>query len=530
MVGFALVLLWKSDGGVKKKIVVAAMLAGAALFGVLMTAPVYIDILEVARRSARFNTGDDFFLRNLPKIGNTGEFLVFLNSTIDAFIFGNPIKENYPFVFYGFSLTPLYFALFMLTFIKGLWRRVWPWQAFILLCFIGTVWPAAHLFAVRHMGFNMSAIIFIGGAMIPSFILVGYAVDSLLHEDKGGEPLRKAVVFLPLLPVALLFLIYGAKLTAIVDVRYLIVNILIIIVFYALCIMRSRTLKTWGLLALTLVTVFVYGRSLRLIRPEANIHTTSNLVKFIKAQTAGGSRLAFVGYKNIIPPNQESLFGLRSIHTYNSLSSKEYQRLVKKMSVKGTDTYGRHFDYITDGSRLGRPEFSYTGIGLYISSTELTNPGLLRLGQWRKYRFYKPLNPPLLDAQVVDYDLKDGGVVLSGRLEEHKMLPARRLDTFSDYKTFSLTSASRPTLLFISQQYHRRWRARSKSGPLRTVMVNDLYEGVIIPPGTVEAILEFRPLVLWMWVPQVIFILLGAGAALRYVLISRKRKGAARTA
>jgi len=530
IVGFVLVLLWKSDGGAKKKALVAAMLGGSALFGLLMTAPVYMDLLETASRSARLNAGSDFFLRNLPKISSPGEFFVFLNSIVDAFIFGNPIKEKYIFGFGGFSLSPLYTALFLLTFIKGLWRRVWPWQVFIFLCFIGTVWPAAHMFAVRHMGFNMSATTFIGGAVIPVFILVGYAVDNILYADEGRAPLRNAVVFFSLIPLALLFIIYGVKLTAIIDMRYLILNIVIIIILYALCILRSKSLKTYGLLALTLVTVFVYGRSLMLIRPEANIHTTSKLVKFIKAQTAGGSRLAFVGYKNIIPPNQESLLGLKSIHTYDSLSSKEYQGLVKKLSTKGTYTYGRHFDYITDGSRLGQPEFSYTGIGLYISSMELQNPGLVRLGQWRKYRFYKPMTPPFLEAQVIDYEQKGEGAVLSGRLNGHEMLPARRLDAISDYKTYSLTPATGPTLLFISQQYHPRWRARSKDGPLRTVMVNDFYEGVIIPPGTVEAMLEFRPFVLWMWVPQVIFILLGAGVALQYVLISRKRKGEARVA
>jgi len=527
---FALFLLWKSEAKAKKKTLLAAALIGAAFFGVLMTAPVYLDVLETARRSGRFNAGADFLLRNMPKIHTFGEFLVYLNSILDAFIFGNPIKENYIFGFDGLSLSPLYSALFLLTFIKGQWRRLWPLQAFLLLCIIGTAWPAAHLFAARYMGFRLSATNYLGGAVIPAGILAGYTVDNILRADKGGERFRKAVVFLPLLPPALLFFIYGLKLTTIIDMRYLTLNILIIIVLYTLCIMRSRTLKTWGLLVLTLVTVFAYGRSLRLIRPEGNIHTTSNVAKFMRAQISGGTRLAFVGHKNIIPPNEESLFGLRSIHTYDSLSSREYQRLVKKLSLKGAKTYGRHFDYITDGSRLDWPEYSYMGIGLYISKMEFDNPGLIRLGRWHQYRFYKPATLPILEAQVGDYELKDGGAHLLGRLEEHRRLPVRRQDAFTDYKTYSLTPAVRPTLLFLSQQYHPRWRARSKSGPLRTVMVNDFYEGVIIPPGTVEAVLEFRPLVLYMWVPQVIFILLGAGAALRYVLISRKRKGAARTA
>lgn len=533
IIGFTLLLLYKSEGNLKNKTIIAAALAGAALFGVLLTAPVYMDLLETASRSARIKAGNDFFLKSLPNVGSPGNFLLFLNSTVDAFIFGNPIKQNYSFVFDGPSLTPLYFALFMLTFIKGLWRRLWPWQAFILLCFIGTIWPAAYLFAVRYMGFNLSAVILIGGAIIPASILVGYAVDYLLYEDKGGAPLRKAAVLLPILPMALLYLLYGKKLTDFTDTRFIILNLVIFLIFYVLTIVPSRSVKTWGLLVLTLVSVFVYGGNLRLIRPQSSIHTTSPVIEFIRAQTADNSRFAFVGYKQIIPPNQESLLGLRSIHSYDSLSTREYQNLVKKLSSKGTITYGRHFDFITDGSRLGRPEFSYAGIGLYIASYELRHPALRKIAQWRQYRFYKPIKPPILHAQVVDYDLNEGSgagtAMIQGPLGKHALLPVKRLDAFTDYKTYSLTPAPKPTLLFLSQQYDRRWRARSKAGPLKTLMVNDFYEGVVIPPGTAEVTLEFRPLSLWMWAGQVIFILLGAVLAGRYI-ISRKRKGRGGTA
>jgi len=521
--GFALFLLWKTEVTAKKKTLLGAALTGAAFFGVLMTAPAYMDVLEAARRAGRFNAGMDFLLSAMPNIGTFGEFLVYLNSMLDAFIFGNPIKENFVFSFNGLSLSPLYTALLLLTFVKGRWRRLWPWQAFLLFCIIGTAWPPAHIFAIRYLGFKLSATGFSGGVVIPAGILAGYTVDNMLRADNGGEGLKKAVVFLSLVPLALLYFIHGNQLSYLIDVRYLILNIIIIIVFYILSISSSRRLKTWGLLALTLLTVFVYGRSLRLIRPEANIHTTSDVVKFIKAETPGGTRLAFVGFKNLIPANQESLLGLRSIHTYDSLSSKEYQSLVKKLSAEGAKTYGKKFKYIIDGSRLKGPEVTYMGIGLYISKMELDNPGLVKIGQWRKYRFYKPLYPPVLEAQVLDYELKGRGAVLSGRLDVHRQLAVKRLDRFTDYKTYSLSPLPRQSLLFLSQQYHPRWRVKSRSGPLQTVMVNDFYEGVIIPPGTTEVILEFRPLILWMWVPQVLFILLGAVLAGRYIIVRRKR-------
>ncbi len=522
--GFTLILLWENENTIKKKALIALMLGGTALFGAILTAPMFMDILYRAHRSARLGAGSDFLLRNSPKIFNFDAFLVYLNSFFNPFIFGNPIKEDYRFAFNGQSLTPLYSALFLLTFIKGLWRRLWPWHAFIALCFIGTLWPAAHIFAAKHMGFNLSATTFVSGAIIPAFILVAYAVDNLIYEDNGGAPIKKALVFLPLLPMTLLFIMFWSDMMRIIDAPYLFLSLAIIIIFYILTLISSKKIKTWGVFVLTLATIFIYSGNMRLIRPRNTIYTTSNIIKFIKEQTADKTRFAFVGSPQLIPANQESLFGLRSIQTYDSLSSREYQNLVKKLSIKGTNTYGRHFYNITDGSRLDRPEFSYTGIGLYISSMELTNPGLIRLGRWERLWFYKTINAPILAAQAADYKLKDKGAMLSGFLQEHTLLPARRLDNFTDYKTYSLTPASTPTLLFLSHQYHPRWQARSKSEKLQTLMVNDFYEGVIIPPDTAEVTLEFRPFSRWMWIPQIIFLLLGAALAVRYT-ISKKTAG-----
>ena len=65
------------------------------------------------------------------------------------------------------------------------------------------------------------------------------------------------------------------------------------------------------------------------------------------------------------------------------------------------------------------------------------------------------------------------------------------------------------SLLFVSQQYHDSWQARSPSGPLKTVVVNGFYQGVLLPPGTAEVELRFLAWGRWSWVPQVGFVMLG---------------------
>ena len=58
------------------------------------------------------------------------------------------------------------------------------------------------------------------------------------------------------------------------------------------------------------------------------------------------------------------------------------------------------------------------------------------------------------------------------------------------------------SLLFISRQYHDFWQAGGKNGPLKTVAVNDFYQGVLLPPGTEEVELRYRPWIRWSWIPQ----------------------------
>ncbi len=525
MAGFVMVHLYRSEGGLKKKVLTACMLGGAIFFGAFLTVPIYIDIFETAARSARLHAGPDFLMRNMPKIHSFGELVIFLHTLFDPFIFGNPISLERILRFDGFSLSPLYSSLFLLTFTRRQWKRLWPWQVFVLLCVIGTALPAAHFFAIRYLGLKFSATNYLEGALVPVAVLVAYSTDYLLYSDRGGAPLRKAVVFLSLLPVGLLLLLYGRKLALSPSFFYVALDIALVVIFYALTIIPSRTLRTVGIIGLTLITVFVYGRSLALMRPESMIKTSSPLVDFMREQTGGGAtRIAFVGYKNLVPPNEESLLGLKSIHAYDSLSSREYQAFIKKLSLFGAYTYGRHFDFITDGRWLRRPEFSYAGIGLYISTMDLQGSPLLGIGQWGGYRFYKPAAPPIMAAQVLDFEEKEGGVILAGRLEDHRLLPVRRLDRFTDYKTFSLNPLEVPSLLFISGQFHPRWRARTRGASLRTVKVNNFFEGVIIPPGTEKVSMEFRPWTLYIWVPEVIFVLLGVGL-FGWYLLSHMRKG-----
>ena len=75
----------------------------------------------------------------------------------------------------------------------------------------------------------------------------------------------------------------------------------------------------------------------------ADIAKTSLLTEKIKAYLPNGSRYAVSdpGIGGMLPPNINASLGIKSIHTYNSLSSKRYHKAIKDLGGS-TKTYGRH--------------------------------------------------------------------------------------------------------------------------------------------------------------------------------------------
>src|SRR5207247_5721562 len=109
---------------------------------------------------------------------------------------------------------------------------------------------------------------------------------------------------------------------------------------------------------------------------------------------------------------------------------------------------------------------------------------------------------------------QDGNrVVVDGPLHAQLRDEVQPLESFDDWKKFGMARASAPTLLFLSQQYHPSWKARGPWGPLETVIVNDFFQGVIVPPGVSEVGLQFRPWVRWAWVPQLAYVISALGCA-----------------
>jgi hypothetical protein len=512
VIGFAVIYLLISNYKAKAKLYTALLLCAAALFGIITTAPTYLDLFINSARSARMsNVSDQFFLANLPGFENINEFMLFLHQFFDPFWFGNPIEPNYAFTFNGLSLTPLCFILFLLSFLDGQWRRLWPWQVFIAICLFATLCPPAYLFMVHYMGFHLQCSKPLGAAVIPAVVLAGSALDHILRHGMKQIKLSYVLIALSLLVSGFVASDHFQKL------QWGFIAASLLMVLSTLLFVKTRSVILLFLLVAT--TVFIYGFNITLMRPLSHIHISSPLLERIKHETKDGTRYAWVGpSKRVLPPNQEILFGIESIHSYDSISSVNYQKLTRQLSKRGAVKYGRHFKYITDPN-LNQPAFSYTGISLFLSYQELSDTLIRKVGEVNNIKLYKTLEKPILEAQLINFKKDKEKVLLEGGLFNQRRLEVQRLESWDDFLRFRVTRHEKESLLFISQQYHPQWRALDDGTKLKTVMINDFYLGVIIPAHTNTVELEFRPYARFSWIPQVIFIALG----LLVMLLSIKR-------
>ncbi|MBW4520949.1 MAG: hypothetical protein KME16_14755 [Scytolyngbya sp. HA4215-MV1] len=535
------------------------LLISAVISGAIAALPVYLDVVLNAQQSARLAVSDQFFLTVLPRLENLTDFGLFLITIVDPFIYGIPISQTYPLTFFnhssfynGLSLSPLHFFLFILSFHPILLRQFWYWHLFAVLCLIGTLYPPAYLFAVHALGFQFSRTVLLSGSIIVALILIAHTIDFLSSQrpdlkvqswrgDWRGE-MRSRLPRLPWNSSNCIPQQSGAKLKdrfSEFNLGLLLSSLLIAINFMELVggfrekfhfswhnflinwlmvagiILFAKKRNPGILFSLAIATVFLYGQPLLLARPMNSIQTTSPLVEAVRQQTDGQGRFAIVGadLSGVLPANQEGLLRLKSIHSYDSLSSQNYQKIVEKWSDVGSTTYGRLFTYLDRPDKIVNPKFRLSGVNLLLSKTSLNESHFAKVGQVNDIQLYRPLQPPIFMMQTLIEQLQPNDLAQSLMSQQASIFQPVLLRSWDDYQEIQVGRFSQVTQLFLSQQYHAQWQAFSGKTRLKTMAIDQFYQGVIIPPYTDKIILCFMPNVLWSWVPQLIYLGIGMGGA-----------------
>jgi hypothetical protein len=466
-----------------------AQIAGAAVLGALSALPVYADLWITASRSARAAPDPAFFVGALPDLAGA-RALRYVAQHLDPYWLGNPLAIEGSMPFEGVSLTPP-LALFALAGLsrRGLRRAAAP-LAFCAAAALLVAVPTLYGFAVRWLGLGLSRYSPLAGAWLPAVALAAHGVDALL---RGAALSRPALLGAAALLAAALTGGWMQAPQALAPAW--IATSLALLACAAAISLRPRALPIAGVLALV---VLAYALPLRLLRPPSEVARSSPLVESLARATADGSRYAIVaaGARGAtpLPPNQEAWLGLRSIHSYDSLSSLPSQNCAPPLSPRATTTLGRFFRALDAREPLASEELALAGVS-----------ALLRVTRDRRAPKVLPelaLGPAERPAVRERQWLARASEVDARGLAQLPALPVTRVIDRGDRIDFRVTPVAEPSVLFVSQQFHPAWRARAAARALELRALRGFFLGVELPPGTREVELRFEPWVRFAGLPQ----------------------------
>ncbi|MBI5363189.1 MAG: hypothetical protein HZA53_08420 [Planctomycetes bacterium] len=510
LVPFTIGRAWKHGG--EKRVARLATIGALAIAGVLCALPVYADLALAAERSTRGTADHAFFLQTLTGINGSGPPWLFVAQLFDAFWIGDPMSEAR--AFSGVTLTPFLCAGFLFVCCGSALRKCWGWLVLVAVGVAMAFSKELYLFGVDHLGLSFSRYTPMAGALIPAAVATAYGFDSALRGELGK---RWIPIVLGGVMLAAVVARYAAH-SAPFELAWVAVGVALFAATIAAALARNGV----AVAALGVLAALVWGRAELLMRPRDSIATTSPFVEELRHR-ANGARYAGAGdvVSRLLPPNQESVLDLSSIHSFNSLSSRAYQEWVTRVSEVGTRTYGRQFRKITSSAKLGDGELALAAVTVIASEIPLESPAIERVGEFGSVTFYAPREAPLYQALFTRFTRAGDEAKIEDRVEGRHF--AGSINPADDHLRIRLGPAEPEGLLFVSQQHHPQWRATSNGRELDTVVVNGFYQGVIVPAGTREVDLVFQPWSLLMWIPQLLFVLaaLACGLASRITASSR---------
>ncbi len=482
-----------------RKPAVAGILA-AALLGLLSVAPVYLDLYEEWARSTRALEPQTYDPRTYVDLLWPGLFCA-LNADTPGQI--------------GLSFGPLFSALAVVGIAGGKWQhgrslRAWYWASFACLLTAATGSERFYSLLVR-MGFGASAWPPVFAVHLPIAILAAIGVDVLLLRTTGRQRTFQLLVVAAMLAAG-----FGAdalrRSSGGQPVDPLLAGYAAVLGLGALiATIWPRRVPLAGLAALAAAmavqTVIVWT-------PRADIQTSSPLADTLVRRTADGSRSVWVGPRGKgrrwLPPNIDAQLGTRSLHNYDHLPTVAFQDWVLPLRAPTSRSpYIRGFRGVHSPESIAGGYLAFSGVSTILSKVAFRGYRQIDSDAPSGILVSEPLRSGPVQALVPLAQVSagpDGGYSISpGRLR--KAATEIEVDrALTDRLVFEFEPAPNERLLFISQEHHPRWRAETETGALDAVLINGLYQGVRVPPGTARVVMEFRPRVPWILVSQVTFL------------------------
>lgn len=535
LAGFGLYLGWHlRQRGWREVMQFFACGASAALAAGILVLPVFMDLVHAADESNEV-LSDRSFLADALKLDTLADILRFIVLKGLPDLFGNPVEPGYPFLYDGFSVTPVvaFFAVFGLL---TRFRKTWGWWLAVALACLMTFVPSVYLTVVKYLSFGLALAHPhphphpLSLAILPLAFIVASGADALIRRPaigeagEAGERVSAAFgIAAATVPVILAVgLAYALAQTIPVQWGTLLIHVAVAVLLAAQYRKASSTLL-FGVLVIMLATV----SPLILRQDPAKIATTSALAEKVRVHVPPGSRFAVAAPGvPVLPPNLNAELGIPSMHSANSLSSRRYHALIEslggEMHAFGNSAISPEYDSTV---------FWMSNISLMLASTKLSHENLQYLGEESGIHMHEVISRMGDSMQVFGSPISladvDGLQLGDPRLLSRRT-PSKLVDT-GDLLEFAVVPGV-ASVLVLSRKFHRDWQAQVSDGlswrSSPVMPVNDVFLGVLLPKEVEQVRLEFKPAVRFGWVANVFWVLLLLFVPLWTLWQARSRRGA----
>ena len=277
---------------------------------------------------------------------------------------------------------------------------------------------------------------------------------------------------------------------------------------------RHRKLQYIGLgilIVVVLFDLFRFGWKFTPFTPMEYFFPTTNVIRFLQNQPKPFRVMSLDD--RILPSNVSAYYGIESIDGYDPIAPRLYEDfLVASERGKADISKPTGFNRIYIAHNIDSPLLPYFNVRYVLSLVDVDRPFLREImteGETRVYEYILGL-PRVYIADKVVISQAQGNTLST--LVEDKTLRLGVYDGQVDIKNIRLSEEEtteiikyRPhdiqikvnvtdqRLLIVLNRYDARWTARiDNQGPTQIFLVNYLFMGLVVPPGTHDVILSYH--------------------------------------
>jgi hypothetical protein len=496
------------------------IVGSAAIVGVLLTVPVWLDFLNIAPEVLRS-----------PRAGNLPSFPIEVPAVALSYFFPEvfsviPLQgkeSGYSkyyvtlmitlFALYGFissarKLLPLMSALFVMGLIsfeptigsfynKYLTIGISPWVTMFLF-FGPLVLVIISTFGLHHFIVSWQSKRSVRFEMGIAIVIVGVMLDILVRKGMESEWQPRWLT--------------------------LIAMVLVLISIYITTFDRlPLRLRGW-LFSGAFIWATISATFLAIPRmPLEYTDVVSEEISYVKSQLQIDENMATVSEKNmdtmgwrccLFMSNNYASYDIASVGQNAVIPLNRYQQVMEGFGYTTTDTRKYHKRYFSITPEYDSLDYWMMNIGVVVSTVEQQHPSLKFLKKIDGWYIYDAgAKGCCLQINLDDIQLDNTSPI---QLEATYIDPrgkstALQKDVrFEDYFEIPL-AYDQESIVVISQLYDKEWDAYALVGgswqKVNTFAMNGIYQAAVVPEGTKKIRFDFTPWVHWMWIPYVVWVI-----------------------